>query len=106
VVTNPAREIAELLTLPRARSDEPPIPAGDAGEPEQRLRQHWLVTGSLISGAMWAVLIAIFMAAFGNWKIAGFLLALAVALVGLLALGVRRTRPKPPRDDTPPSDQA
>jgi hypothetical protein len=105
VVTNLVRKIAELSTLPRASSDEPPIPAGDANEPEQRLRRHWLVTGSLISAAMWAVLIAIVMAAFGNWKIAGFLLALAVALIGLLTLGMRRTRPRPQRDGTPPSDQ-
>jgi hypothetical protein len=104
VVTNLARRMAELSPLPRASSDQRPIP-DDAGEPEDRPRLHWLITGSLISGAMWAVLIAIFMAAFGNWKIVGFLLGLAAALLGLLSLGLYRTRPKPRRDDAPPSDQ-
>jgi hypothetical protein len=105
VVNNLGRKIAELSPLPRARSDQPPIPDEDGDEPEQRPRVHWLVTGSLISGAMWAVLVAIVMAAFGNWKIVGFLLGLAVALIGLLSLGLRRTRPKPRRDDAPPSDK-
>jgi len=54
---------------------------------------------------MWAVLISMVMAAFGDWKIAGFLLILAVALTGLLALGIRRGRPKPRRDGAAPSDQ-
>jgi len=104
VVTNFARKTAELSPRPRAHSEEQPIPDEDAGEPEERPRPHWFVTGSLISGAMWAVLIAVFMAAFGNWQIVGFLLGLAVALVGLLWLGWHRTRPKPRRDDAPPSD--
>lgn len=106
MVTNLARKMADLAPLPRARSaSQPPSPAEDAGEPEERPHPHWLVTGSLLSGAMWAVLIAIIMAAFGNWKIVGFLLGLAVALLGLLWLAVRRSRPKPADDGTPPPDQ-
>jgi hypothetical protein len=104
VVNNLARKIAEL-SLPRARSDQPPISDEEGSEPERRPRLHWLVTGSLISGAMWAVLIAIIMAAFGNWKIVAFLLGLAVVLIGVLSLGLRRTSPKPRHDDAPPSDQ-
>ena len=101
MVTNPARKLSELSPLPIASSDQRPIPDEDGREDRHRL--HWLVTGGLISGAMWAVLIAVFMAAFGDWKIAGFLLGLALALLGLLSLGLYRTRPKPRRDDTPPS---
>ena len=106
MVTNPARKIADLAPLPRARSaSQPPGPAEDAGEPEERPHPHWLVTGTLLSGAIWAVLIAIIMAAFGNWKTVGFLLGLALALIMLLWLAVRRTRPKPGDDGTPPPGQ-
>jgi hypothetical protein len=106
VVTNLARKVANLAPLPRVRSAvEPPSPAEDADEQEDRSPLHWLVTGSLISGAMWAVLIAIIMAAFGNWETASFLFGLAVALIGLLWLAVRRSAPKPSDGDTPPPDQ-
>lgn len=64
-------------------------PAAD-GEGEPRV--HWLVTGLLVSGAMWAVLIAVFFAAFGNWLVAACLLAVAVVLVLLLLLAFHRVR--------------
>jgi membrane protein implicated in regulation of membrane protease activity len=64
---------------------------------------HWLVTGCLLSGAMWAVLIAIVTAAFGNWTAAGYLVAVAVVLLGLLWLGNRNRRPRTGRA-VPPSE--
>ena len=53
---------------------------------------HWLLTGALVSGAMWAVLIAVIAAALGNWAIAGYLTGAAAILFGLLVLAFRRAR--------------
>ena len=62
--------------------------AGHDGEP----RLHWLVTGSLVSAAMWAFIIAVILAAFGKWVAAGWLLGLALVLVALLLMALRRAR--------------
>jgi Flp pilus assembly protein TadB len=77
VATSLSRKLGELNAI-----------AGGEGEP----RVHWLVTGFLVSGAMWAVLIAVIVAVFGQWVIAGCLLGLAVLLVVLLLLAFRRTK--------------
>lgn len=72
-------------SLSRLLDELKPAASGE-GEP----RVHWLVTGMLVSGAVWAVLIAVFVAAFGNWLAAGCLLAVAAILVLLLLLAFRR----------------
>lgn len=73
--------------LPRTLDDQDPV-ASDEGEP----RPHWLATGLLVGGAMWVVLIAVVVAAFGNWLLAGCLLGVAAILVLGLLLTFRRAR--------------
>ena len=62
--------------------------ASGVGEP----RIHWLVTGLLLSSAMWAVLIAVIFLAFGNWAVAAGLTGLALLLLLVLLLALRRAR--------------
>jgi hypothetical protein len=65
---------------------------------------HWLITGGLISGAMWALLIAIVLAAFGNWTPAAYLVLAAVLILGVLWWLVRRAaapRTESGQDQTP-----
>jgi hypothetical protein len=87
VATELRRKIVDPLLRPKGHQDHP---VANDGPP----RVHWLVTGSLVSGAMWAVLIAVFAAAFGNWDVAGYLVGAAAALIGLLLLAFHRSRPK------------
>jgi hypothetical protein len=53
--------------------------------PDEPTRPHWLATGLLLSGALWAVLIA-GITALAGWRHAGYLLALAAVLVGMWGL--------------------
>lgn len=51
----------------------------------RKAQPHWLATGLLLSGALWAVLIA-GITALAGWRHAGYLLALAAVLVGVWGL--------------------
>lgn len=90
-------------STPKPSTSEPPTPApgsaagGDAGGDRQpddpdRLPIHWLVPAALVSGAMWAIVIAGILAITGNWSRAGYSLAVAAASLALLWLAVRRVR--------------
>lgn len=84
-VLSPARKIVRLASKPQALD----LPA----EPE-RVQIHWLVTSGLLSGAMWAVLIAVIMAIAGAGAKAGYPLIVAAGLLWLLWMCVRKARPR------------
>lgn len=77
----------EQMTVPGARTRVEPV-----DEEVGARHPHWLLTGALVSGAMWAVLIAVIAAALGNWAIAGYLVGAAAVLLVLVVLAFRRAR--------------
>lgn len=81
-----------LSATRKSEHEAPTVHVPDQPAEAERVQLHWLVTGGLLSGAMWAVVIALVMAVAGAGTKALYPLLVAVSLLGILGMCVRRAR--------------